>query len=133
MVDIGKFPAHVQAAIQAIGLVHHALERAQAGAKWLDEYGPADWRLQMISIHQGKVTSHVRLCRNDENPLALASLFGWRILWRYALGRLTIPQAEARASYVIGAKVRAIVSPYAEIGINVDRVSDIALAEKYTG
>jgi len=74
-----------------------------------------------------------RLGEARKNPLQLASLFGWRILWRYALGRLTIPQAEARASYVIGAKVRAIVSPYAEIGINVDRVSDIALAEKYTG
>lgn len=65
-----------------------------------------------------------------KNPLKLASLFGWRILWRYALKRLTIAQAEARASYVIGAPVRAIVSPYAEIGINVDRLSDIALAEK---
>ncbi len=74
-----------------------------------------------------------RLGEARKNPLKLASLFGWRILWRYAVGRLTIPQAEARASYVIGAKVRAIVSPYAEIGINVDRVSDIALAEKYTG
>ena len=65
-----------------------------------------------------------------KNPLKLASLFGWRVLWRFALRRLTIAQAEARASYVIGAKVRAVVSPYAEIGINVDRVSDIALAEK---
>ncbi len=74
-----------------------------------------------------------RLGEARKNPLKLASLFGWRILWRFALGRLTIAQAEARASYVIGAKARAIVSPYAEIGINVDRVSDIALAEEFTG
>ncbi len=66
-----------------------------------------------------------------KNPLKLASLFGWRILWRYALRRLTIAQAEARAAYVTGAPVRAIVTPYAEIGINVDRLSDIALAEKF--
>ncbi|HEX5273709.1 MAG TPA: nucleotidyltransferase family protein [Candidatus Rubrimentiphilum sp.] len=72
-----------------------------------------------------------RLGEARKNPLKLASLFGWRILWRYALKRLTIAQAEARASYVIGAPVRAIVSPYAEIGINVDRLSDIALAEKF--
>jgi molybdopterin-guanine dinucleotide biosynthesis protein A len=71
-----------------------------------------------------------RLGEARKNPLKLASLFGWRILWRYALKRLTIAQAEARASYVIGAPVRAIVSPYAEIGINVDRLSDIALAGK---
>jgi molybdopterin-guanine dinucleotide biosynthesis protein A len=74
-----------------------------------------------------------RLGRARKNPVKLASLFGWRILLRYALGQLTIAHAEARASYVIGAKVRAVVSPYAEIGINVDRVSDIALAERYTG
>ena len=71
-----------------------------------------------------------RLGRARKNPVKLASLFGWRILLRYALRRLTIAHAEARASYVIGARVRAVVSPYAEIGINVDRVSDIALAEK---
>lgn len=73
-----------------------------------------------------------RLGRARKNPVKLASLFGWRILMRYAMGRLTIGHAEARASYVIGAKVRAVISPYAEIGINVDRVSDIALAEKLT-
>lgn len=74
-----------------------------------------------------------RLGQARKNPLKLASLFGWRILWRYALRRLTIAQAEARASYVVGAKVRAVITPYAEIGINVDRVSDIALAERLTG
>ncbi len=72
-----------------------------------------------------------RLGEARKNPLKLASLFGWRILWRYALKRLTVAQAEARASYVIGAPVRAVVSPYAEIGINVDRLSDIALAETF--
>lgn len=71
-----------------------------------------------------------RLGGARKNPVKLASLFGWRILMRYALRRLTIAHAEARASYVIGAPVRAVVSPYAEIGVNVDRVSDIALAEK---
>ncbi len=71
-----------------------------------------------------------RLGEARKNPLKLASLFGWRVLWRFAVRQLSISQAEARASYVIGAKVRAIVSPYAEIGINVDRVSDIALAER---
>ncbi len=64
-----------------------------------------------------------------KNPLHLAQLFGWSVLLRFALRRLSIAQAEARASQVIGAPVRAVISPYAEIGVNVDRVSDIALAE----
>lgn len=70
-----------------------------------------------------------RLGRARKNPLALARLFGFRVLLRFATGRLSIANAEERASRVIGARVRAVVSPYAEIGVNVDRVSDIALAE----
>lgn len=70
-----------------------------------------------------------QLGRARKNPLRLARLFGWNILLRFATHRLTIEQAEARASRVIGARVRAVVSPYAEIGVNVDRVSDVALAE----
>jgi molybdopterin-guanine dinucleotide biosynthesis protein A len=65
-----------------------------------------------------------------KNPLQLARLFGWNVLLRFATRRLTIAAAEARASHVIGARVRAVISPYPEIGVNVDRVSDIALAEK---
>lgn len=64
-----------------------------------------------------------------KNPLHLARLFGFRVLLRFAIRRLSIAQAEARASYVIGAPVRAVISPYAEIGVNVDRLSDIDLAE----
>lgn len=65
-----------------------------------------------------------------KNPLHLARLFGMDVLLRFAFRRLSIAQAEARASEVIGARVRAVISPFPEIGVNVDRVSDIALAEQ---
>lgn len=70
------------------------------------------------------------LGRARKNPLQLARLFGWDVLFRFALRRLSITQAEARASQVIGARVCAVISPFAEIGVNVDRVSDIPLAER---
>lgn len=70
-----------------------------------------------------------RLGAARKNPLALARLFGARVLLRFAVRRLSVEQAEARASHIIGARVRAVISPYAEIGVNVDRLSDIALAE----
>lgn len=63
-------------------------------------------------------------------PWRLASLFGWNVLVRFALGQLSIAAVEARASQVLGAKARAVISRHAEIGINVDRESDIALAER---
>ena len=65
-----------------------------------------------------------------KSPLRLANLFGWDMLARYAIGRLGIPHAERRASRLLGAPVRAIVTAYAELAVNVDRVSDVALAEQ---
>jgi GTP:adenosylcobinamide-phosphate guanylyltransferase len=71
-----------------------------------------------------------RLGAARKNPLALASLFGWDVLLKYLLRRLSIADAQSRASDIIGAPVRAIVSPYPEIAVNVDRVTDVALAEE---
>ncbi len=70
-----------------------------------------------------------RLGRARKNPLQLAAIFGPAVLARYALGRLTIASAEARASALLGAPVRAAVS-LPEIAVNVDRTSDVALAER---
>jgi len=71
-----------------------------------------------------------RLGAARKHPLKLASLFGWDMLARFALGRLSIAQAEARATKLLGAPVRALISPYPETAVNVDRVSDVALARK---
>ena len=71
-----------------------------------------------------------RLGAARKHPFRLASLFGWDMLARFAVGRLSIAAAEARASKILGAPVRALVSPYPETAVNVDRVSDVALAER---
>lgn len=71
-----------------------------------------------------------RLGAARKNPLRLASLFGYPTLVRFALRQLSIAAAQDRASFLVGAPVRAAISPFAEIGINVDRVSDIDLAER---
>lgn len=71
-----------------------------------------------------------RLGAARKNPLRLASVFGVRILVRYALGRLTIAEAERRGSALVGVSVAAAVCTFAEIAVNVDRPSDVALAER---
>lgn len=70
-----------------------------------------------------------RLGRARKNPLRLASIFGWDVLLRFAARRLTVEAAERRASEILKARVRAIVSPFPETAVNVDRPSDVALAE----
>ncbi len=62
-------------------------------------------------------------------PWRLAAILGWDLVARYALGRLAIAQAEARASAIVGAPVGAIRCTHPEIAVNVDRPGDVALAE----
>ena len=71
-----------------------------------------------------------RLGAARKNPLRLAAIFGWDIFARFALAQLSIAEAEERAGRLVGAPVGAIVSRYPEIAFNVDRASDVALAER---
>jgi molybdopterin-guanine dinucleotide biosynthesis protein A len=71
-----------------------------------------------------------RLGAARKHPFKLASFFGWDMLARFAVGRLTIAAAEARASRILGAPVRALISPYPETAVNVDRTSDVELARR---
>jgi GTP:adenosylcobinamide-phosphate guanylyltransferase len=71
-----------------------------------------------------------RLGAARKRPWRLASLFGFTILAKYALGQLNVADAEARARRLLGAPVRAVISPYAEIAVNVDRAGDVAVAER---
>ena len=71
------------------------------------------------------------LGRARKTPWRLARVFGFSTLARYAFGRLRIADVERRASLLLGANARAAVSPYAEIAFNVDRLEDVARAERY--
>ena len=63
-----------------------------------------------------------------KSPLRLAALFGWDILPRFALGSLTVAAAERRASAILRAPAGAIPCTHAEVAVNVDRPTDVALA-----
>jgi GTP:adenosylcobinamide-phosphate guanylyltransferase len=63
-----------------------------------------------------------------KSPLRLTAIFGWGTLARFALGRLSIAAAEARASHLIDARAGAIRCTHPEIAVNVDRPTDVALA-----
>jgi GTP:adenosylcobinamide-phosphate guanylyltransferase len=63
-----------------------------------------------------------------KSPLRLAALFGWDIVPRFAFGALTIAAAERRAGAILGAPVGAIRCSHPEVAVNVDRPSDVALA-----
>lgn len=65
-----------------------------------------------------------------KSPLRLATLFGWDVLARLVIGNLRVSDAERRATVLLGAPAGAIRCTHPEVAINVDRPSDVALANE---
>jgi molybdopterin-guanine dinucleotide biosynthesis protein A len=70
------------------------------------------------------------LVRLRKKPLSLASYIGWFFLLRYLMGRLSIKDAEDKVLELLGIKGVGIISPFPEIGIDVDKTSDLELVQK---
>jgi len=65
-----------------------------------------------------------------KNVLALSALIGYKFLVKLLLGQLTVPEVEERVSQILGCRCVAVECPYAEIGTDVDKDSDLALARQ---
>ncbi|MGE5454516.1 MAG: nucleotidyltransferase family protein [Methylocystaceae bacterium] len=70
---------------------------------------------------------------NRKSPLAMARLLGIGLVWRYLCGQLNIQAVEKRFKKVMGITGISVVSPYAEVGVDVDKQSDLELAERVLG
>jgi molybdopterin-guanine dinucleotide biosynthesis protein A len=68
-----------------------------------------------------------------KKPWLLGTLLGPRILWRYLRHTVTIAEVEARISQLLGGPGRAIVTPYPELGADIDDPVDLALARRLLG
>ena len=64
-----------------------------------------------------------------KSPLGLVRLLGVGFVLKFLLGRLTIASLEEGASRALGAKVKAVVTPYPELGVDVDKPEDLRIAE----
>lgn len=71
--------------------------------------------------------------RFRKRPWRLVSVLGAATVARFAIGRLDLAGALARASRVIGVRVDAVVLPFAEAAIDVDREADRVTAERLLG
>jgi hypothetical protein len=70
-----------------------------------------------------------RVEQERKRPWRLVRAFGWRPLLAYLLGRLTLDDAMARASGIVGARIAAVALPFAEAAIDVDKPADLVLVE----
>lgn len=65
-----------------------------------------------------------------KKPWKLAQLLGFSFVLKFFLQRLSLSELEKRVSQLLGVKSVAIISPYPEIGTDVDKPSDLELAER---
>lgn len=70
-----------------------------------------------------------RFMENRKNPIKLAGLLGYSFLLRYLLLKnLRLYELEKKVSEMWGVKGAVIICPWPEIGIDVDKPSDLQLA-----
>lgn len=65
-----------------------------------------------------------------KKPLQLCSMLGWKCMVKLALGKLTIREIEERVAKIFKFTAIGVASPYPEVGIDVDKPSDLILARK---
>lgn len=70
------------------------------------------------------------LVRLRKSPLALSRLIGFGFVFKFLTHRLRIVEAEKHFSRLFGVQGVGIISPYPEIGIDVDKESDLELVRR---
>ena len=66
-----------------------------------------------------------------KSPLRLANWLGWSFILKAVFRRLSINEAEKRFSHIMHTPSKAIITNFAEIGMDVDKPEDLRLIEKY--
>ncbi|WP_407569405.1 NTP transferase domain-containing protein [Deinococcus altitudinis] len=65
-----------------------------------------------------------------KQPLKLAALIGPLVLLRMLTGQLSIVQLQERVGEILGVKARALVTPHAAVGTDIDKDADLELAAR---
>ena len=67
------------------------------------------------------------LIDNRKNPFKLCCLLGWGFVFSFLVGRLSLSKVKERVAELLGITGTVIHSPYPELGIDVDKPSDLEL------
>ena len=86
--------------------------------------------LQRIAAFPRQAELLRKAYQQRKNPLFLASLIGPGNVWKFLLRRLTLEDIGREVSRIIGAECRLVQTPHADLGTDVDRPEDLALARQ---
>lgn len=88
---------------------------------------------QRTAAYEKQATLLREAYRRRKDPLFLAGMIGpWNVA-KFLLRRLTLEDIGAAASRLMGTRCRMVVSPYAEVGTDIDRPEDLAIARSRLG
>ncbi len=71
-----------------------------------------------------------RLYTARKQPFQLARILGLSTVLRMLTGSLTLPYLETVATRILGAPAKAVITPYPEIGFDVDKLDDLVVVER---
>ncbi len=74
-----------------------------------------------------------RLIKARKNPLKLCKIVGLGFLFEYLSHRLSLAEAEKKVSKLLDIKGKAIICSYPEVGVDVDKPSDLMMVSKLLG
>lgn len=66
-----------------------------------------------------------------KSPLKLCLWLGWSFIFKFIFRCLTVANAETRTSELLEINCKAIITHHVGIGMDIDKASDLLLAEKY--
>ena len=101
-------------------------KRTYTHLKGMDVCG-ADMNISHVRMATEHLDMWEELIGNRKSPLKQASIIGFGTLFSLFLRQLTLDDAVARVSDRIGIKARAVVWPYAEPCMDVDKPHQLAL------
>ena len=81
------------------------------------------------AIVPGCLRTAEQIIAERKNPLKLCRIIGWSFVLKFLLRLLTVDEVEAQFSRLLGIRGAVIFSGYPELGIDVDKPSDLALVQ----
>ncbi|AGK99734.1 nucleotidyltransferase family protein [Desulfoscipio gibsoniae] len=68
-----------------------------------------------------------------KSPLKLCRLVGLLFLIKFLMKNISLQEAQKKVSLLLGIKGRVVISPFPEVGVDVDKPSDLELVNKQLG
>jgi len=95
------------------------LSGATGGVAWVGRTAESANRIvPTIALFTAADVERVVAAR--KKPWLLAQLFGWSIVMKFASGRLSIEEMEAKVTEILGITARAVIVPHPEVAMDVD-------------